>query len=122
MSTHTTTVTTPAGSFSPVLWMEYQSTTEQASAVHETSTGEVVVVHGPRRRSRASRLALLFDVEVAAKACEQAHLAGGLYSISDPTRPTLGMQYVVTGAVTCSLDPESAALWIVEIDAQEVPA
>lgn len=116
------TVTTPTGTFTPVLWMEYASTTQQSHRVYESPGQPAVVVYGTQQRARAVTLSLLFKSEDESRACELAHAVAGVCMISDPDRLTHAMRYVAAGQVTRTLDPETADVWIVQIDAMEVPA
>lgn len=119
----TTIITSPHGSTSPTLWLEYDSTRDAGTLAHPDATGGVIVVHrptGPRKLA----LALFYGgpgSEAASAACEALHAAGGVLTITETDRATLGMSYVVTGAIRRSLDVEHD-VWTVEAEVCEVPA
>lgn len=117
-----TTITTPLGNTSPVLWMQL-ATTRQATSRIVTNGGQAAaIIHGPRPRHRQSQIVLLYIDETASRTAEDLHAAGGICTITEPGRPTHGMTYIVTGAISRELDPETAAVWIVTIEVTEIPA
>lgn len=117
-----TTITTPLGDTQPVLWMQLATTRHATSRVATNAGAPVAVIHGPRPRHREARLVLLYEDETEARAAEDLHAAGGICTITEPGRPTHGMTYIVTGAISRELDPETANIWILTIDVTEIPA
>ena len=118
-----TTITSPHGTTSPTLWLAYDSARESGTLAHPTATGGVIVVHRPAG-PRTLALALFYGgtgSEAASASCEALHVAGGVLTISEPGRATLGMSYVVTGRIRRTLDVEHD-VWTVEVDVTEVPA
>lgn len=103
----------------PVLWMEYVATETTSTVVHTMMNGETVAHYGPAT-PRRTRLALLYDDEGDSQRAVEQHRLSGWFQITDPDRPTHTMRYVVVGDVTRTLDPATASVWIVTIDAQEV--
>lgn len=116
------TVTTPLGNTHPTLWMELATTRQATSQVIERAGTPVAIIHGARPRTRMSRLMLFYPDETEARAAEDLHTAGGICSITDPDRPTHNMHYIVSGAITRTLDAESARRWVLSIDVTEVPS
>ncbi len=106
----------------PLLWMEYTSRRATNTVVHELSTGELSIHFVPHQRRRV-KLVFLFDDEAASKACEDMHAdaISGTYTITETGRDTHTMRYAVVGDVSRELDPETAELWFVSVDAVEVP-
>lgn len=114
------TVTTPAGTFQPVTWMELETSREATNTTRDTKTGNTVVVHGPAPKRRTSTIVTLFDNETASRNAENYLAAGGVHQIAAPARPTHGMKFVVSGRITRALDRETAAAWILTFEVQEV--
>lgn len=116
-----THITHPAGTTTPVGWMEYAATSEVATTVHTTIDSRTVVIYGPTT-PRKVRLALLYSSEAASHAAELLHLKPGVFTITEDGRATHSMRYVVAGSVARELDPTTANTWVVYVDAQEVTA
>lgn len=116
------TVTTPTGTTHPLLWMELGTTRTASTVVHETLAGGTVVVHGTPPRSRQTTLIFLYDLEAESKAAEDMLAAGGVCQIAAPDRPTHQMTFAVTGEISRNLDPDSASVWIVTAEVQEILA
>jgi hypothetical protein len=60
------------------------------------------------------------DAETASAQAEALHATGGVFTLSETTRGSVGMSYVVSGNVTRKLDDTTRAVWIVTVDFQEV--
>lgn len=116
-----TEIRTPTGTTHPVLWMDLAESLHSTTSVYESTQSLVpIVVYGQRPRSRDVQLVLLYDDETESKACVDMHAYGGISEIIESGRDTHTMRYVTTGQITRTLDPETAAIWIVTIDAQEI--
>jgi hypothetical protein len=105
----------------PILWMDYASARDARTRTHPLMGGGTAVTLAPAG-PRKVVLALLFADEDESKACEDMHARPGVITITEDGRDTHSMQYVVTGAVTRELDPETAEVWIVAAEVQEVGA
>lgn len=113
-------ITTPGGTTSPLLWMRMGTTRTATTTVHVASDGDTIIVHGTPPISRGSTLALLYTDESESDTAERLLAAGGVCSIVDPARPTHSMDFVVTGEITRDLDTETASVWIITAQVQEV--
>lgn len=117
----TTEIRTPTGTTHPVLWMNYTAVLDTTTRVFESpSSPTPIVIYGQRPRSRAVQIVLLYDDEAESKTCVDLHAYGGISEIIEAGRDTHTMRYVTTGQITRELDPETASIWIVTIDAQEI--
>lgn len=114
-----TTITNGTTVLQPLLWMEYRSTREANTIVHQLHGGGTAITVAPHA-PREVAVALLFDDEAAAAACEAMHARPGVIQITEDGRPTHSMQYVVTGPVERVLDTETARAWIVSARVTEV--
>lgn len=115
-----TTLTTPAGVSEPTLWLDYESTREAHTVVHELAEGGVHVVHRPTS-TRALKLALFYTDDQASADAENYLAQGGICQITEPDRPTVALRFVVNGRISRTLDAEYD-VWIVTAECQEVPA
>lgn len=115
-----TMITSPHGSTEPTLWLAYGSTREARTVAHDAADGAVIVVHRPPA-ARRLELVLFYPDETEAAACEALHVAGGVLTIAESDRPTVGMSYVVTGRIRRTLEVEFD-VWTVEVEVCEVPA
>lgn len=114
-----TTITSPHGTTTPELVTEYETNREGRTLAHTLMNGGVAVVHRPTGL-RALTLVMLYGADEAdAAACETLHAKGGLLTLTEPTRPTVSMTYVVTGAIRRQLDTEFN-VWNVTAEIQEV--
>lgn len=113
-----TTITSPHGTTTPELVTEYETNRAGRTLAHDLMNGGVAVVHRPTGL-RALTLVMLYEHEADAAACETLHAKGGLLTLTEPTRPTVSMTYVVTGAIRRQLDTEFD-VWNVTAEIQEV--
>lgn len=114
-----TEITNGVTTVHPILWMEYASTRQANTRTHPLMSGGTAVTlapHGPRTVT----LALLFDDEEESIVCEDMHARPSVFTITEAGRPTHSMQYVAVGRVSRELDQETAAVWIVSVEVQEV--
>lgn len=117
-----TTISTPLGDTHPTLWTQLASTRHATSRLVTNAGEAVAIIHGPRPRHREAQLVLLYADEAESRAAEDLHAAGGICTITEPGRPTHGMTYIVTGAITRELDPTTANVWLLTLDVTEIPA
>lgn len=103
----------------PVLWMEYAATRTAGTIAHNLIGGGIGVTHRPAAARRV-RLRLLYPLESDARTCANEHALGGMFHIEHTDRISMTMNYAPVGEITCILDPETADVWIVEIDVQEL--
>ena len=114
-----THLTTPNGTSTPTLWMDFASEREARTVVHALLDGDVNVVHNTTLPRKVT-LAFLYVDELAAKACEDMLAAGGLCTVSDDDRPTQNMRFVNIGRIRREITPTRKS-WIVMTEAQEIP-
>lgn len=105
----------------PDLVLGYRSTRQAGSTVHEILDGSIAV--SLRQAGlRAGKLALFFVTETDAAAAEQLHTVAARFTLTEPDRTTIGMQYAVVGEISRELDKDTRDRWVVEIGFQEVTA
>lgn len=116
-----TTISDGTTTLTPVLWMDYESTRQAGTRTHTLVSGKQSITLAPAGPRRV-RVALLFDDEAASIACETMHAGTSVITITEDGRPTHSMQYVVMGDIRRELDKETAAVWIVSAEVQEIGA
>lgn len=116
-----TTLTDGSTTLHPLLWLGYRTAREARTRTHALMGGGQAVTLAPSG-PRTSAVALLFADEPESVACETMLATPGVLEISEPDRPTHGMQFVVTGRIERELVTETARQWIVMADVQEVGA
>jgi hypothetical protein len=143
-----TTITYPGGIIAPTLVNGYDSERATGTVVHQIlgrSDPDVTIRPAALRSGRlrlifadtpasSSDGGLVYDgdgyiVETGggsvpagadSKACEDAHAAGGVFTLGGEERTSIPMSYVPKGAIRRTLDPDTMDVWIVEVDFHEV--
>jgi hypothetical protein len=120
----TSTITHSQGTIVPALIDGYESTREGRSITHEIlGTSNVDVTLRPAA-PRTGTLRLLILTEAGAAAAELALARAEVFTLTDPERPTVQMQFVVPrgGKIARELDTDTRDHWIVAVDFHEVTA
>lgn len=116
-----TEITNGTTTLHPILWMGYVSSRDARTKTHDLVSGDTAITLAPAGPRRVT-VVLLFTDEDESKACEDMHARPGILTITEDGRTTHSMQYVVIGKVARELDPDSAAVWFVSAEVQEVGA
>jgi hypothetical protein len=115
-----TTVSNGTTTFTPTLVHGYESSRATATVVHQILGRSAPNVSIRPAALRTGTLELIFaNGEIDSKACEDAHAAGGVFTLSSTEASTIPMSYVANGAIARALD-DTRAVWILRIDFHEV--
>lgn len=71
---------------------------------------------------RTGTMSLIFLDEQDAIDCFEVHSQAAVFTITDTERPSINMNYIVSGSNTRTLDDQSRKWWVVSIQYQEVGA
>jgi hypothetical protein len=115
----TITANNGAGSTTPhFITLPYETGHQSRSVVHDLLGGGLAVsLVTPRPRS--GELQLLYVDEATANAGRLLHLQETTFTLTETSRATVNMTYVVDGEVRVTLDTDGHA-WVVSIGYQEV--
>ena len=105
---------------SPALLLGWEFSRRGGSIVHRVLGSAAVDVTLRPAELRSGTLNLFYLTEAPALACEAMHSKAASFTLTDSDRPALGMQYVVTGQIRVTLDPETMTRWLVSIDVEQV--
>lgn len=122
MTNHTTTFTA-AGlpPWTPILVHGDALKRQSRAQVHELlASGTPAVTFFPSL-ARSGRLDILVANASSAAAGLALLSAARPITLSDPTRPDLGMRFIVSGDVTQQTDDETQELVLMTVQIQEVP-
>lgn len=114
------TITDGTTTSTPVAVLGYESKRSGQNIVHAVIGRADPDVTLRPAGLRTGTLTLLFESEADAAECEVMHAAAVVLAMADSDVSTVGMSYVVSGAVTRSLDDASRSLWTVAVEYQEV--
>lgn len=89
------------------------------NVIHDLIGGGIAVALVPANPRRA-QLRYLFDEQAAANDCLTLHAGVTAFTLTEPGDEYVSMAYVVAGAITLELDPDTLTAWIVTVDVQEV--
>lgn len=106
----------------PVIVNGYESNSEHGNIVHHVLGSEQVDVVLRPASLRAGQMTIIIESDTAAASAEDALRTASVWALlPDTGEPaTIAMQFVVTGKVTRTLDPETSAVWLVGFGWQEV--
>ena len=113
------TVTSDAGTFTPALRLTANETIKTRNVVHELLGGGVAVTFGGEGQSTTT-LEFVFKSESAANMAFNQLNTGHLFQITDTNKPTTSQYFSVAGNITRSFVDDTADVWIVTVDVQEV--
>lgn len=116
-----TTISHSTGVIVPQVVDGYEAARELRTVVHDVinRSNPDVTLRGPGLRS--GQLQLVFALEVDAVAAFAALSIPQVLTLTDPDRPSIGMQFVAAGGdLTVGLDDETRDVWIVNVPFREV--
>lgn len=115
-----TTISYGSESFTPVTVDGWAQESESRTIVHELISGDIEVTHAPGG-PRTFTMQLVFPVEADAAGCAELHRTAPYLDLVTDERVLPNGRYVVTGRVGVELDDETRDVWVVTVDATEVP-
>lgn len=118
-----TSVSYGAGAFTPDQVDGWREETESRRIVHAVIGGGVEVTHAPSA-PRTFELRLIFASEADAAGCAQLHRDAPYIDLASTDRALVNGRYVLDEGARCTveLDGETRDVWVVTVEATEVPA
>lgn len=119
----TALITGGATSITPDVVLGYESAREAGSIAHPIlgSSSPDVTLRPAQMRSGSLTLGFLqATAEVDSSAAESNLAAAVAFTLTESTRPTAGMRFVVTGPIRRTLSTETRATWTVSFDYTEI--
>lgn len=114
----TITRTSDSASSSPELVLGYDTERTSATVVHDLLEGIAVTVVAARPRS--GTIEYFYPVEADAFAALELHAdLADTFTLSDATRPDVGMVYVAL-STALALDDETRDAWVLSVEYQEI--
>lgn len=114
----TITRTSDSATTTPTLVTSYETAYEGRNVVHDLIGGDIAVTLVPQRL-RSGTLELLYDDESEAWDAVALHVGADTFTLADPDIAAIGMLYAA-GTVSPALEDETRALWIVQVEYQEL--
>lgn len=115
----TITATGSAATTEPLLVLGYQTSRTSRNEIHDLISGGIAVsLVAPRPRSGI--LELFYADEAEAFASLNLHAEETTFQLSDDSRPSVNMAYVIDGILSVALDDETREHWVVSVGYQEV--
>lgn len=110
---------TPGGTTIPTLVLGYETSMESRNIIHDLIDGGIAAsLIAPRPRS--GDLRLFYPAEADAWASFGLHSLKTTFTLTEASRPSIGMTYVVSGALRLELDDQTRDVWVVTVPYQEV--
>lgn len=112
-------ITSDVGSFSPYLRMTAEATISSRNIIHELLGGGVAVTFGGDSQA-TSTLDMLFTSEADSLEAYTQLNTGHIFELTDYTKTSTSMYFVVSGNLTRQYVIESEDTWIITCDIQQV--
>ncbi|NQX34055.1 hypothetical protein [Herbiconiux sp. VKM Ac-2851] len=116
------TISRGSAAITPRLILGYEATRASQHVFHDLWDTALPAVSLRPLGGRSGTLEMLFLDEISAAQAVAFHDANGVFTLTDPARPTIAMTYLPSGSVTRSLDTETGTRWVVRVDYREVSA
>lgn len=112
-------ISSDAGSFSPLLRTTAELSVDSRNIIHELLGGGVAVTFGGTSLATSS-LEMLFTTEASALDAYTQLNTGHIFELTDYSKTSTSMYFVVAGNISREYQTESADTWIVSCDIQQV--
>lgn len=112
-------ITSDVGSFSPLLRLNAEQTIASRNIIHELLGGGVAVTFGGEAKSTTT-LEMLFTSEASCLDAYTKLNTGRIFQLTDYSKTSTSLYFVVAGSLTRSYEIESSDTWIITCDIQEV--
>lgn len=112
-------ITSDVGSFSPLLRMSAEASISTRNIIHELLGGGVAVTFGGDTLA-TSTLDMLFTTEADALDAYTQLNTGHIFELTDSSKTSTSMYFVVSGNITRTYVIESDDTWLVTCDIQQV--
>lgn len=112
-------ITSDVGSFSPYLRLNAEQTLPSRNIIHELLGGGVAVTFGGDTLHNTT-LEMLFTSEADSLDAYNKLNAGHVFELTDYSKTSTSMYFVVAGSITRQYLTESEDTWLISVDVQEV--
>lgn len=112
-------ISSDVGSFSPLLRMSAEVSISTRNIIHELLGGGVAVTFGGDTLAN-SMLEMLFTSEADALDAYTQLNTGHIFELTDSSKTSTSMYFVVSGSITRTYVIESEDTWLVTCDIQQV--
>lgn len=112
-------ISSDVGSFSPLLRTTAELSIDSRNLIHELIGGGVAVTFGGSSKS-TSTLEMLFSSEAAALDAYTQLNTGHIFQLTDYSKTSTSMYFVISGTISRAYEIESADTWVISCDIQEV--
>jgi hypothetical protein len=112
-------ITSDVGSFSPLLRISAQETIASRNVIHELLGGGVAVTFGGDSLATTT-LEMVFTSEAACLEAYNQLNTGHLFELTDYSKPSTSMYFVVSGSLEREFVIESNDTWTITVEVQEV--
>lgn len=113
------TITSDAGTFSPVLRLTASQAASTRNVLHELIGGGIAVTFG-EDSGVTHTLEMVFTSETDSEEAFSQLRAGHLFELTDTDKPTTSMYFVLSGTVERAYQVDSVDTWIITCDIQQV--
>ena len=115
-----TTITHGASTITPILVLGYGADRAANNIVHAIPGRSNPDVTLRPANLRTGTLELGFTSELESKDAADLHATGGVFTLSDTDRASVGMSYVASGRISRALEDTTRGAWVISVDFQEV--
>jgi hypothetical protein len=112
-------ITSDVGNFSPYLRMSAETKNATRNVIHPLLGGGVAVTFGGDTLATSS-LEMLFTSEAASLDAYTKLNTGHLFQLTDYTKTSTSMYFVVSGSITRTYIQDTADTWTIVCDIQQV--
>lgn len=112
-------ITSDVGNFSPYLRLNAVQNIGTRNVVHELIGGGVAVTFGGDTLA-TSTLEMLFTSEAASLDAYNKLNTGHIFQLTDYSKTSTSMYFVISGTITRTLEIESEDVWVISCDIQQV--
>jgi hypothetical protein len=112
-------ITSDVGNFSPLLRLSAEQSIASRNIIHELLGGGVAVTFGGDTLA-TSTLEMLFTSEAASLDAYNKLNTGHVFQLTDYSKTSTSMYFVVSGTITRTLEINSEDTWLITCDIQEV--
>ncbi len=112
-------ISSDVGDFSPLLRLSASATIDSRNIIHPLLGGGVAVTFGGDSQA-TSTLEMLFTSEAASLDAYTKLNTGHIFQLTDYSKTSTSMYFVVSGGITREYLTESDDTWLITCDVQEV--
>ena len=112
-------ISSDVGSFSPLLRLSAEQSIPTRNQIHELLGGGIAVTFGGDTLATSS-LQMLFTSEASSLDAYNKLNTGHVFQLTDYSKTSTSMYFVVSGNITRTLEIESEDTWVISCDIQQV--